>query len=230
VGQSDYCAANAFQDALAAGSARFPTPRILSVNWDTWAEAGMAVSSAVSQAQREDVRRFGMTSAEGVEIFVRTLECDARRILVSTRDLTTRVTFARRAENRQRVPETGPGPVLHSRPALQAEYVAPRSPLEKELADIWQSVLGIEAVGVADSFFELGGDSVTALRMIHRMKSSALAQALPVRLVSLYEAPTIETLVNRLASPEGGESALRVSTARARYRAEAMRRRREESS
>ncbi|WPN28492.1 amino acid adenylation domain-containing protein [Pseudomonas sp. P5_109] len=51
------------------------------------------------------------------------------------------------------------------------DYVAPRTPLEWALADIWQQVLGIEKVGITDNFFELGGDSLRTLKVISKVRA-----------------------------------------------------------
>lgn len=52
-----------------------------------------------------------------------------------------------------------------ARPALDTPLVAPRTPLERELVAIWADLLGVAEVGIVDSFFDLGGDSILALRM-----------------------------------------------------------------
>ncbi|MGI9473583.1 MAG: thioesterase domain-containing protein, partial [Rubripirellula sp.] len=69
-----------------------------------------------------------------------------------------------------------------SRPELGASYVAPRSPIEQQLAAIWSDVLGIERVGVHDNFFELGGHSLMAINMFARMEE-VLGRKLPVALI-----------------------------------------------
>ncbi|HID50727.1 MAG TPA: non-ribosomal peptide synthetase, partial [Anaerolineae bacterium] len=61
-----------------------------------------------------------------------------------------------------------------SRPDLAAEYVAPQSEKEAVLAEIWQTVLGLEQVGVHDNFFELGGDSILTIQVISRANQAGL--------------------------------------------------------
>ncbi|MHA6534788.1 amino acid adenylation domain-containing protein, partial [Paenibacillus sp. BAC0078] len=84
---------------------------------------------------------------------------------------------------------------------LQAgsEYVAPRSEMEAKLAEIWQSVLRIEQVGIQDSFFELGGDSIKAIRLIARMEQ-AIGQKM--NLYHLYQYPTIESFLANLSTSD----------------------------
>ena len=55
--------------------------------------------------------------------------------------------------------------------AVGAEsYVAPRTPMEKAVAAIWQRVLGVDRVGVHDNFFELGGHSLLAMKVVYEME------------------------------------------------------------
>lgn len=48
---------------------------------------------------------------------------------------------------------------------LSSEYVAPRNELEEKLVDIWKTILGIEQVGIKDSFFNLGGNSLSIIKL-----------------------------------------------------------------
>ncbi|MEC0210153.1 amino acid adenylation domain-containing protein [Paenibacillus ehimensis] len=72
-----------------------------------------------------------------------------------------------------------------------SEYVAPRTPVEAKLAELWQEVLGVPGVGIRDHFFELGGHSLRATRLAARIHQELNTQ---VPLQELFAAPTIEQL------------------------------------
>ncbi|HUQ57173.1 non-ribosomal peptide synthetase [Lentzea sp.] len=56
-----------------------------------------------------------------------------------------------------------------------AGFVAPRTPVEERVAAIWRSVLGVDRVGLADGFFDLGGDSIRAVMVVGEMKAAGIA-------------------------------------------------------
>jgi len=58
------------------------------------------------------------------------------------------------------------------RPTLKAPFVAPRVPVEQELAAIYAEVLGVEQVGVHDDFFDLGGHSLLAMQVLSRLRQA----------------------------------------------------------
>jgi amino acid adenylation domain-containing protein len=93
-----------------------------------------------------------------------------------------------------------------ARPERERGFAEPRTPLEREVAGIWEEMLGLARVGIYEDFFELGGDSLLATQLISRMRSIFHIE-LPLR--RLFEAPTVadlsEALLLRLA--EKAESA-----------------------
>ncbi|WP_165606768.1 non-ribosomal peptide synthetase [Mycolicibacterium iranicum] len=79
-------------------------------------------------------------------------------------------------------------------------YRAPTTLTEEVLAGIFAQVLGVERVGVDDSFFDLGGDSLSAMRLIAAV-NSGMGASLAVRTV--FEAPTVAQLAPRIGTAEG---------------------------
>ncbi len=77
----------------------------------------------------------------------------------------------------------------------RAEYVAPRTPTEEILANIWADVLQVSQVGVNDNFFELGGNSLLAMRMVSRVRNIFNIE-LPLR--TLFEDPRVVELGHRI--------------------------------
>ncbi|WP_332728251.1 amino acid adenylation domain-containing protein [Pseudomonas sp. ESBL9] len=78
--------------------------------------------------------------------------------------------------------------------ALQ-HYVAPRNETEKVLCEIWQNLLGVERVGVTDNFFQLGGHSLTATRLVSRV---AKAFNVSLAIKTVFTAQTPATLAQTL--------------------------------
>jgi thioesterase domain-containing protein len=82
-----------------------------------------------------------------------------------------------------------------------AVFSPPKSPAEKALARIWCDVLQIKQVGVRESFFEIGGHSLLAMRLASRIKRD-LNVDLPVR--AIFQHPTIESLASQISLQQVG--------------------------
>ncbi|TAF05111.1 MAG: non-ribosomal peptide synthetase [Nostocales cyanobacterium] len=78
-----------------------------------------------------------------------------------------------------------------TRPDLEKAFVLPSTKTEIELARIWQEVLGIQSIGIQDNFFDLGGNSLLAVKLFTQIHHK-FAQKFP--LATLFQAPTIEQL------------------------------------
>jgi acyl carrier protein len=74
-------------------------------------------------------------------------------------------------------------------------YVAPRTPVEEALAEIWAKMLRVERVGANDSFFELGGHSLLATRVVSRVRE-VFGVEVPLR--ALFEEPTVAEMARRV--------------------------------
>ncbi len=84
-----------------------------------------------------------------------------------------------------------PAPELE-RETLSRSFVAPRTPAEKTLAEIWAQVLRLEKVGVDDNFFELGGDSLLSVQIVSRAASAGLR----ISLMQVMRHPTVAALAH----------------------------------
>jgi acyl-coenzyme A synthetase/AMP-(fatty) acid ligase len=93
------------------------------------------------------------------------------------------------------------------RPELSNPYVAPRNPTEWVLAEIWGALLGIERIGIQDSFFSLGGHSLLAIQLMVQINQKLQGH---LGLTQIFESPTIEGLAELLRRPveEGLEELL----------------------
>ncbi|MGZ3458788.1 MAG: amino acid adenylation domain-containing protein, partial [Archangium sp.] len=85
-------------------------------------------------------------------------------------------------------------------------FVAPRTPTEETLVNVWKQVLNVERVGIHDNFFELGGHSLLATQAASRIRAS-FGVELPLR--SLFEAPTVEALASRIDAASREEQELK---------------------
>ena len=196
-GQSDYCGANNFLDAYAQREAPRSDRLTVSLNWDTWAEAGMAVNTAVPaelEAVRAEALKSGILSMEGVSAFRRALAARVPQLCVSTLPLHLRIEQGRRpaavmtaADQAVAVPDKP----RHPRPKLRSQFAAASTEIERSVASIWETLLGIEQVGVHDNFLELGGHSLLAIQLVSRILSE-FGVELAVR--EIFETPTVAGL------------------------------------
>jgi acyl carrier protein len=182
----DYCAANAYLDAIARAASHESAFPIISVNWDGWREVGMAANMAMPTG-------VGIAPQEGAEVFERIVSGVIRpQIIVSTLELNGRLTQSQDdlvaqpltfavAEKQGRYP----------RPALQTVLKLPESDLEKAIAEVWQTLLGMDAIGIDDNLFELGGDSLLGIQLLSRVRAGFAVDLHPA---DFFRSPTIAGL------------------------------------
>lgn len=87
----------------------------------------------------------------------------------------------------------------HKRPLLAQDFIAPQTMTEKDLASLWCEVLQLEEVGIDDSFFDLGGNSLAAVRMASRYHAR-FGHEIPA--VKVFQYPTIAKLARFLLQGE----------------------------
>ena len=143
----------------------------------------------------------GIRPNEGAEAFLRALNTDVSQLVISSLDLPALV-----AQAETSTAQTGAG-ASFDRPELDSDFVAPETDIERTLAGFWQDLLGVSQVGVEDSFFDLGGHSLIAVRLFAQIKKTYRVD-FPISV--LFEAPTIRAcaalIEDRIGPQETGEA------------------------
>ncbi|TCK22283.1 type I polyketide synthase [Pseudonocardia endophytica] len=196
IGESDYCAANtalaAYADALADTA---PSTTVLSVSWahwqhDAWQRTAAEQGSELATRADEYRARYGFTEEGGCAFLDHLIRTGAgstaafrqplaeiAREWTAVLDLDSLVDAAA-TEAAERFP----------RPQLRTGFVPARTATEILVAEVWQSYLGIDEVGVHDPFFDLGGNSLVGMavvRAVAKQLDTTIAPAV------LFEHPTV---------------------------------------
>jgi amino acid adenylation domain-containing protein len=79
----------------------------------------------------------------------------------------------------------------HTRPKLEGDYLAPRNTTELQLVHIWEELLNVKPIGVRDKFFDIGGHSLLAMRLLMHVEQRIGKQ---IPLIKFFECPTVEHL------------------------------------
>ncbi|HEX2641469.1 MAG TPA: phosphopantetheine-binding protein, partial [Thermoanaerobaculia bacterium] len=169
--------------------------------------AGETPWTAVSWDRSEEVE-----TAAAAEVLRRILtQAPVPRVVVSWEDLGRRIRRAAEPGAAEGMAEAGPpapgrtGITLHARPNLRNPYVEPATDVERSLVEMWQGILGIEKIGIQDSFFDLGGDSLLATQVFNRIRET---YEVDIQLGNFFEQPTAAGLAAFIDSgrPAEGET------------------------
>jgi amino acid adenylation domain-containing protein len=107
------------------------------------------------------------------------------------------------------VPQTTNGKIDYAALAAVRREVAavsgppPRTELERLVADVWRDVLGLDAVGSGDNFFDVGGNSLLIVKVRARLTEQL---GRPVATLALFAHPTVRALAEYLAQPAAGDT------------------------
>jgi aryl carrier-like protein len=159
---------------------------------------------------RSEAIKEGMTTSEALAALDLILAGRLPpQLIVSPKDFNASLAQAQAATPAQlleAIKSIGPAALRtkHPRPDLRTEFVAAADDIEKNLAGLWQDLLGLERIGTDDNFFELGGDSVLAIQIIARAHQIGL-HLTPQQ---LFQHPTIRQLTRIVSSEPAPEAVL----------------------
>ena len=97
---------------------------------------------------------------------------------------------------------------LRRRPSDACPFVAPRGAVEEALARIWSECLSLEPIGAKDNFFDFGGHSLIATRILTRVRSEF---GVEMSLTNLFEKPTVEGMASHITAALSPGTAVTIS-------------------
>jgi acyl transferase domain-containing protein/NAD(P)-dependent dehydrogenase (short-subunit alcohol dehydrogenase family) len=140
----------------------------------------------------------GILPAEGAQALYTILEkCNESEVIISSLEIESLIkeVDATAASMHKEDDDT-----KFARPDLDSEYVEPRDDIEKTLVGFWEELLGVDQVGIEDSFFDLGGHSLVAVRLFSKIQQTYNVDY-PISI--LFEAPTISACADMLREVVG---------------------------
>nr|WP_255455883.1 type I polyketide synthase [Salipiger sp. PrR003] len=168
-------------------------PRLTAAELET-EDQGAAQPLSPAEERLAHTLSQGIRPEEGVEGFARALALGLPQVVVSSMDLDQL-----RRQSAAASLDTPEGQSFE-RPQLDSDFVDPEGEIERTLAGFWQELLGVQSVGAEDSFFDLGGHSLIAVRLF-AMVRKAFRVDFPISV--LFEAPTIRRCAALIAERTG---------------------------
>ena len=192
VNRIEYCASNSYLDYLSIDRIGFKNIKTLSINWPGWSDIGMIRESSINigeqKGQLKGLQKFlhlnSVTQSDGAEIFYHLInQCNYDQVILSKlniHDLKNKLWGKEQAfpQDIQLIVNDG-------------SFTA----TEFKIAQIWSQVLGIKEIGLHDNFFDLGGHSLSATRVISKIRAE-FNNELPLKV--FFENSTIMTLSKKI--------------------------------
>lgn len=169
LGFAAYAAGNLFMDAFVDRHNRQSAQHWTSANVEGW----QFVTPDEGAGPAGSVAELAMLPVEGVEALerIRSVGSSVNQLVVSTGDLQARleqwVDLAPAADQESSAHDRP----RHARPDLLTPYQEPRDDVECQLVEMWEQVLGMGPIGIQDSFFELGGNSLLVTQLVAHIRS-----------------------------------------------------------
>jgi thioesterase domain-containing protein/acyl carrier protein len=138
---------------------------------------------------------LGIRGAEAPELFDRILTGGERQVVVSSVSLPELRSTMRR-------PKVAPRPTRKA--SVGANEPARMNPVERKIGEFWSELFGVSNVGLQDDFFALGGHSLSAVRLVAKLRKEF---GVELALAAFFETPTLQALAAKVAALAGIDTA-----------------------
>ena len=202
-GQSDYTAANIFMDAYSSELNKSGM-NATSINLTAWKETGMAYNYGVV----DDGIFKSMSTKNGVETFDKIVNKKMNSVILGEPDLSflnTSDGLPFYLDKNMLVPKkqqvkSKTEPEIKKNMSLKGKDNGSYSEYEKSIAQIWGEVLGYDEINITDNYYDLGGDSIHAIKINNLLEKQL---KIHVTIVDLFNHLTVAGLAEFLESKNG---------------------------
>lgn len=206
LGFTAYSAGNIFMETFVNRYNKQNKKPILLSNWDFFVSEWKLVEDLIDKETsigsgfgNLNIMRFAISDEEG-EVALNNifeLQRSNRHLIISTAKLKERYNYWIKLNNSSDNASEESNLTFHPRPALKNEYSEPQKENEKVLIGIWEELLGIQPIGIEDSFFDLGGNSLIATKVNAKMRE---ATKLDIPLQVIFEKLNIKEIATEIES------------------------------
>ncbi|HAN17208.1 MAG: hypothetical protein A2X13_05965 [Bacteroidetes bacterium GWC2_33_15] len=150
---------------------------------------------------RDNFNKESLTNSEGIGIFRKILKLNKRphQLIISKSDFRKILEIDNikkdKAFDIQKPLSVSNNKIKKQRPLLSNEYIEPNTKIEKEIIEIIQEYMGYDKIGINDSFFELGGDSLKAVFVINAIHK---IYKIKIPITEFFKEPTVYSLALRV--------------------------------
>ena len=176
VGQIDYSSANSCLDTFASSNLFSFASHVTSINWNAWQEIGMAANIYKDKKQSFIGQDNDVSIKEGQKIFLEILQENEANIAISKTDINSQ-SFTHNLQQ-----------ISREDLAINTQYKPPTNDVEFILSNLWKENLGLNQIRANDNFFDLGGHSLNAVKLLEKINRSFDCS---LTIQHLYDAPTI---------------------------------------
>ncbi len=192
LGMAAYSAANRFMDAFSQSKSFEQGMQWLCINWDDW---DFKYTKEQIAAYDKNIAQYAIAPKNGIQILERLLKHEnTAQLLVSSRPLKPRV----EQWLHQRNLADGEEKICKHEVTKESEIMDDNLiMLEEEIAAVYKESLGVVTLSADDDFFEMGGDSLLAARILMRIRRT-VAGGEKLHLTSIFEYPTVKQLAESM--------------------------------